>query len=104
MDKLLSEYRRQLDDFEVVDVANQDTIEELRSKVDVEVPLNLHWTWDYSGTAEEMRRLYEKGKVGQWNAETDLDWVGDEPRSLRACAALQDDGQGRSDAEGCRLR
>ena len=74
MDKLLSEYRRQLDDFEVVDVANQDTIEELRSKVDVEVPLNLHWTWDYSGTAEEMRRLYEKGKVGQWNAETDLDW------------------------------
>jgi hypothetical protein len=74
VDKILSEYRRQLDDFEVVDVMNQSKIEELRSKVDIDVPVSLHWTWDYSGTAEDMRRLYEKGKAGQWNAETDVDW------------------------------
>jgi hypothetical protein len=61
-------------DFEVVDVIDEAKIEALRAKVDVKVPVELHWTWDYGSEMEELRRLYEKGKEGQWNAETDVDW------------------------------
>jgi hypothetical protein len=38
------------------------------------VPVDLHWTWNYASEVEELRALYEKGKQGQWNAETDIDW------------------------------
>ena len=38
------------------------------------MPLSVNWTWEYGSEVEELRRLYEKGKVSQWNAETDLDW------------------------------
>ena len=74
MDKLLFEHRKQLGDFEVVDMIDETKIEALRSKVDIEVPVDLHWTWEYGSEVEELRRLYEKGKTGQWNAETDVDW------------------------------
>jgi hypothetical protein len=74
MDKILSDYRRPLGDFEIVDFQTPANIDELRNQVDVDVPVNLHWTWTYGSEMEEMRRLYEKGKHGQWNAQTDLDW------------------------------
>ena len=32
------------------------------------------FTWDYSLARPALRRLYEKAKVGQWNATTDLPW------------------------------
>jgi len=32
------------------------------------------FTWDYSLARPQLRKLYEKAKVGQWNASTDLDW------------------------------
>ncbi|MFM2076668.1 MAG: hypothetical protein RJA49_558 [Actinomycetota bacterium] len=32
------------------------------------------FTWDYSLQRPALRKLYEKAKVGQWNATTDLDW------------------------------
>jgi hypothetical protein len=32
------------------------------------------FTWDYSLARPQLRRLYEKAKVGQWNASTDLPW------------------------------
>ena len=35
---------------------------------------SLYWTWNYGHEVEELKSLYEKGKVNQWNAETDLDW------------------------------
>jgi len=75
MDKILSEYRKQIGDFEVVDVVDENEIAKLRSRLDVEAPVNVHWTWDYASDMEELQRLYEKGKVGQWNAETDVDWA-----------------------------
>ena len=74
MDKILASHRHKLGDFEVVDVVDEKKIAELRAQVDVEVPLTLHWTWNYAPEMEELRRLYEKGKAGQWNAETDVDW------------------------------
>jgi hypothetical protein len=75
MDKILSDYRRPLGEFEVVDFASDAPINDLRDQVDVDVPVNLHWTWSYDSGMEELRRLYEKGKGGQWNAQTDLDWT-----------------------------
>jgi hypothetical protein len=32
------------------------------------------FTWDYSLKRPPLRKLYEKAKVGQWNATTDLPW------------------------------
>ena len=74
MDKILSDYRRNLGDFEIVDFETDDKIESLREQVDLDIPVNLHWTWSYDSEIDELRRLYEKGKDGQWNAQTDLDW------------------------------
>ncbi len=74
MDKILNEYRRQIGNFEVVEVIDEQKIASLRERIDISAPVNVHWSWDYAGEIEELRRLYEKGKVSQWNAETDLDW------------------------------
>ena len=74
MDKILAEHRRQLGDFEIVDVVDESQIAALRNRIDVDAPVNVHWTWEYGSEIEELRRLYEKGKAGQWNAETDVAW------------------------------
>ena len=74
MSKILSEQRRMLGDFELVDFADESVVEGLRKQVDVKVPVDLHWTWGYASEVEELRKLYEKGKKGQWDAQTDLDW------------------------------
>jgi hypothetical protein len=73
-EKILADHRRQLGDFEVVDFVDEKEIAALRSKIDVDVPVDLHWTWEYGSEVEELRALYERGKKGQWNAETDVDW------------------------------
>src|SRR5436190_23984864 len=80
MDKILAEYRRRLGDFEVVEI-DETRIEALRRQIDVDVPLDLHWTWNYASEVEELRALYERGKKGQWNAETDVDWSIPFPRN-----------------------
>jgi len=74
MEKILHEWRRTIGDFEVVDVADEERVAGLRAKLDVGVPLELHWTWEYGSEVEELRALYERGKKGQWNAEDDVDW------------------------------
>jgi hypothetical protein len=74
MDTILPGNRRTIADFEVVDFVDEGQIEGLRAKIDVDVPLELHWTWEYGSEVEELRALYERGKRGQWNAEEDLDW------------------------------
>ncbi len=74
MAKILAEHRRWLSDFEVVDFLDEQTVLGMRQQLDIDVPVDLHWTWQYASQMEEMRRLYEKGKTGQWDAQTDLDW------------------------------
>lgn len=74
MDTILADHRRKLGDFEVVEFVDEREIQALRDKIDVDVPLDLHWTWEYGSEIEELRALYERGKKGQWNAEEDLDW------------------------------
>jgi hypothetical protein len=73
MDKILAEHRRQVGGFEVVEI-DEKQIDALRAQIDVDVPMDLHWTWNYASEVEELRALYERGKKGQWNAETDVDW------------------------------
>ncbi len=73
MEKILAEYRKKLGDFELVDI-DEDRIAALRREIDIDVPVDLHWTWTYASEVEELRALYERGKKGQWNAETDIDW------------------------------
>jgi len=73
MDKILSAHRRRIGDFEVVEV-DEARAASLRARLDVEVPVDLRWTWDYASEIAELRRLYEKGKAAQWNASTDVDW------------------------------
>jgi hypothetical protein len=74
MDKILSDYRRPIGNFEVIDFTDRAVVAKMRDQVAVDVPVELHWTWSYDSDMEELRRLYEKGKGGQWNAQTDLDW------------------------------
>ena len=74
MKKLMQEQREKFGNFEVIDFVDEGEIKRLRDEIDVEAPVELHWTWNYGQEVEELRNLYEKGKVNQWNAELDLDW------------------------------
>jgi len=74
MERLMPEQRRSIEDFEVIEYVDEKQIANLRQRVDVDVPLSLHWTWEYGSEVEELRQLYERGKKGQWNAEEDVDW------------------------------
>jgi hypothetical protein len=78
--KILSEHRKAFGEFEAVDFVDEKEVAQLRGKLDVDVPLDLHWTWEYGSEVEELRNLYERGKKGQWNAETDIDWSQPFPR------------------------
>ena len=78
--KILSDHRKSFGDFEALDFVDEKEVAQLRSKIDVDVPLDLHWTWEYGSEVEELRNLYERGKKGQWNAETDIDWSQPFPR------------------------
>lgn len=70
---LLNDHRREIADYPRVDLP-ADQAERLRRLQDVDVPLTMHWQWDYSLGEDQLRSLYEKGKNGQWNAQTDVDW------------------------------
>lgn len=74
MKKQLEEHRRLFGDLEVVDVVDTEAIERLRGHISADVPLKVNWTWEYGSAVGQLRNLYEKGKVNQWNAQTDLDW------------------------------
>ncbi len=80
MEKLMPGQRRMIEDFEILEHVDEGQIAALRQHVDVDVPLNLHWTWEYGSEVSELRELYERGKRAQWNAETDLDWSTPMPR------------------------
>ena len=74
MKKFMEEQRKRFGDFEVIEFVDETAIERLRNQIDIEMPLDVNWTWEYGSEVQELRNLYEKGKVNQWNAETDLDW------------------------------
>src|ERR671910_393160 len=64
--------RSELDDIEaILSVTNTDVDEVSHAVADNADAL---FTWDYSLARPALRKLYEKGKTGQWNATTDLPW------------------------------
>jgi hypothetical protein len=70
----MQEHRTKFGEFEVIDWVDEKQIAEMRGRLDVTVPLELHWSWEYGSEVAELRSLYEKGKVNQWNAELDIEW------------------------------
>ncbi len=74
MEKLIREHRKRIGEFEVIEFADSKEVARIREHLDVDVPVELHWTWEYGSEVAELRALYEKGKVAQWNAERDIDW------------------------------
>jgi hypothetical protein len=43
--------------------------------LDVDATMTTQFTWDYVQHRPQLTKLYEKGKVSQWNASTDIDWT-----------------------------
>lgn len=74
MRKLISDDRRMIGDFEVIDFTSDDRVEEIRQQLQVPFTSEVNWQWNYGSEVGELRSLYEKGKQGQWNATTDIDW------------------------------
>ena len=71
------------DNDEIIGRAELNDIEAILSVVNTDVDEVSHvvkdnadaiFTWDYSLARPQLRKLYEKAKVGQWNATTDLPW------------------------------
>src|SRR5215216_6552030 len=64
--------RADINDLEaILSVTNTDVDEVVHAVKDNADAL---FTWDYSLARPQLRKLYEKGKTGQWNASTDLPW------------------------------
>ena len=64
--------RDSIDDVDAIAEFNPDPVEIIHA---VEDQAEALFTWDYSkGSRPRLDKLYEKAKVSQWNAQTDLDW------------------------------
>ena len=75
MDKLIQEHRKRFGEFEVIEFVDEQKLAGLRDQLRLSTFRSAcNWTWNYGSEVAELRNLYEKGKVNQWNAETDLDW------------------------------
>ena len=73
--KFMSDTRRQVGNFEMIDLIDEDRIDSMRETLHVDAPSHIQWNhWEYGSEVEELRNLYEKGKSNQWNSSTDLDW------------------------------
>jgi hypothetical protein len=64
--------RAELNDIEAILAITNTDVDEVRHVVKDNA--DAIFTWDYSLARPALRKLYEKAKVGQWNATTDLPW------------------------------
>ena len=64
--------RDQVDDLEAILAISNSNGDELVHAVKAES--DALFTWDYTRSRPALVRLYEKAKMSQWNATTDLDW------------------------------
>ena len=74
MTRLMNEHRNLQGDFELITWKDEQAIEATVGREALDAPIEPRWQWNYGSEVEELRNLYEKGKRGQWNAETDVDW------------------------------
>jgi len=71
--RFLENKRRPVADYDHI-VFDENEVAALRAKLDLDTPLRVHWNWDYVTEIESLRKLYERGKVMQWDVEKDIDW------------------------------
>ncbi len=64
--------RAEIDDIEAILAITNTDVEAVEHVVKDNA--DAIFTWDYSLARPALRKLYEKAKVGQWNATTDLPW------------------------------
>jgi hypothetical protein len=64
--------RAEIDDIEAILSITNNDVDEVEHVVKDNA--DAIFTWDYSLARPQLRKLYEKAKVGQWNATTDLPW------------------------------
>ena len=75
MEKFMTEYRRTMGNFELIDFPDESQVAKIRERIDVPTPMAVRWNdWEYGSEVTELRALYEKGKANQWNASQDIDW------------------------------
>jgi hypothetical protein len=64
----------------------------------IDAGLPASFVWDYDDRRPRLGRLYEKSKVSQWNAATDLDWdVEIDPGAIPEVAGLEQADFGEGD-------
>ena len=78
MARFLEDHRKPIGGYDRIRF-DEDEIRELRDRLDLKTELRVHWEWDYVKEVESLRKLYERGKTAQWNAEVDIDWSVDLP-------------------------
>jgi hypothetical protein len=71
--RFLEDHRKPVAGYDRVRFSEAE-IASLRARIDVPTPLTVRWEWDYVSEVETLRKLYERGKGAQWNAEHDVDW------------------------------
>jgi Long-chain fatty aldehyde decarbonylase len=49
-------------------------VREMTSGLSIEASVTARMSWDYGDGSSRYRPLYEKAKLAQWNAATDIDW------------------------------
>jgi len=64
--------RDNVDDLEAILAVSNSDVDELVHAVKAES--DALFTWDYTRSRPALVKLYEKAKMSQWNATTDLDW------------------------------
>ncbi|HEY8093305.1 MAG TPA: ferritin-like domain-containing protein, partial [Acidimicrobiales bacterium] len=64
--------RSEVDDIEAILAVTNSDVEAVEHVVADNA--DAIFTWDYTLARPALRKLYEKAKVGQWNATTDLPW------------------------------
>ncbi len=87
-DRFLEDHRRPLGGYDHIHFDEAEIIA-LRSRIDLDTPLRVHWEWDYIREVESLRALYERGKKAQWNVETDIDWSVEIPETAFAMPCEQ---------------
>ena len=64
--------RDRVDDLEAILAVSNSDVDEVVHAVRAES--DALFTWDYTRSRPALVKLYEKAKMSQWNATTDLDW------------------------------
>ena len=55
MDKILSQHRKKIGDFEVIEFPDEQTVDAIRGEKHLDAPVDLQWSWNYGSEVAELR-------------------------------------------------